>query len=156
MKGSERVVEVLNDLLTLELTAVNQYMAHAKMCENWGYERLARRFRDTALEEMRDAEAIIDRILFLEGVPNLQRLGPVAVGESPREQIELALQTERQALDLLARGVAVSLEEGDNASREFFAARLPEEEEHVNWAETQLALISQLGDQHYLAQQVRE
>lgn len=156
MKGSERVVEQLNELLTLELTIVNQYFAHSKMCENWGYQRLAKHFRDVALEEMKDAEEIIERILYLEGVPNMQRLGPVMLGERIREQLRIQLEGERQALKTLADGVAISLEVGDQASREFFASRLPEEEGHVDWLETQLSIIEQVGEENYLAQQIRE
>lgn len=155
MKGSERVVEALNDLLTLELTVINQYFVHSKMCENWGLERLAARFREIAMEEMRDAEEIIDRILFLEGLPNMQRLGVVTVGETVTEQFRIQLEGERQALQILGDAVAVSLEEGDQASREFFAGRLPEEEEHVDWLETQLSLLEQVGEGHYLAQHIR-
>jgi bacterioferritin len=117
MKGNGRVIEALNDLLTLELTVINQYFLHSKMCENWGYRRLAKRFRDVAFEEMKDAERIIDRILFLEGVPNMQRLGAVTIGESVPEQLQIQLEGEGQALRVLADGIKVSLEEGDDASR---------------------------------------
>jgi bacterioferritin len=105
---------------------------------------------------MKDAEEIVERILFLEGVPNMQRLGPVTIGESVPEQFRIQLDGERQALKILADGVAVSLEHGDQASREFFAGRLPEEETHVDWLETELMLVDQIGEQLYLAQQVRE
>lgn len=156
MKGSERVIEQLNELLTLELTVINQYFTHAKMCENWGYARLAKRLRDVAVEEMKDAEEIIERILFLEGVPNMQRLGPVTLGERVPEQLRIQLEGERQALTILAKGVTTSLEVGDQASREFFASRLPEEEGHVDWLETQLSIIEQVGEELYLAQQIGE
>ena len=155
MKGSERVVAALNDLLTLELTVINQYFVHSKMCENWGLERLADRFRGIAMEEMRDAEGIIDRILFLDGVPNMQRLGAVTVGETVAEQLGIQLEGEQRALQILHDGVTVSLEEGDQASREFFAGRMPEEEQHVDWLETQLSLLEQVGESHYLAQHIR-
>jgi bacterioferritin len=141
MKGNGRVIEKLNDLLTLELTVINQYFLHAKMCENWGYRRLAKRLRDVAFEEMKDAERIIDRILFFEGVPNMQRLGAVTIGESVPEQLQIQLEGERQALKVLADGIKVSLEEGDDASREFFAGSLLGEEEHADWLETELSLI---------------
>jgi bacterioferritin len=156
MEASERVVEQLNKLLTLELTVINQYFAHTKMCENWGYRGLAKRFRDIALEEMKDAEEIMERVLFLEGIPNMQRLGPVKLGEDVPEQLRLQLEGERQALKVLAEGVAISLEVGDPASREFFAGRLPEEEGHVDWLETQISIIEQVGEQNYLAQQISE
>jgi bacterioferritin len=156
MKASERVVEQLNKLLTLELTVINQYFAHTKMCENWGYPRLAKRFRDIAMEEMKDAEEIIERVLFLEGIPNMQRLGPVKLGENVPEQLSVQLEGERQALKVLAEGVAISLEVGDQASREFFASRLPEEEGHVDWLETEISIIQHVGEQNYLAQQISE
>jgi bacterioferritin len=155
MKGHERVIEALNELLTLELTVINQYFLHSKMCEDWGYARLAARFRAVSREEMDDAEEIIERILFLEGVPNMQRLGAVTIGEGVSEQLRLQLEAERRALELLAKGIAVSTEAGDEASREFFAGRLQEEEGHVNWLETQLSLLEQVGEANYLAQQLR-
>jgi bacterioferritin len=155
MRGSERVVESLNELLTLELTIINQYFLHSRMCQSWGYRHLAGRLRETAMEEMSDAEEIIDRILFLEGVPNMQRLGPVTIGETVPEQLQLQLDGERRALELLAEGVTIADGEGDRASQEFFAARLQEEERHVDWLETELALIRQVGEANYLAQQIR-
>jgi bacterioferritin len=154
MKGRGRVTDALNDLLTLQMTVIKQYFLHSRMCENWGYRRLARRLREVGLEEMKDAEAIIDRILFLEGVPNMQRLGAVTIGESVPEQLGIQLEGERQALKILADGIKVSLEEGDEASREFFASSLLEEEEHVDWLETELSLIGQVGEANYLAQQI--
>jgi bacterioferritin len=156
MQGNQRVIDALNELLTLELTVVNQYFVHSKMCENWGYVRLAAKQREIALDEMRDAEGIIDRILFLDGVPNMQRLGSVTVGETVPEQFRIALDGEHRAMELLRGGIAVALEEGDEASREFFAGRLLEEEGHVDFAETQLALVDQLGEANYLAQQLTD
>jgi bacterioferritin len=154
MKGNEKVIGALNELLTLELTVINQYFLHSKMCEDWGYARLAARFRAVSREEMDDAEEIIDRILFLEGIPNMQRLGAVTIGESVPEQLRLQLEAERRALELLAKGITVSDETGDSASREFFAARLQEEENHVNWLETQLNLLERVGEANYLAQHI--
>jgi bacterioferritin len=155
MKGKDRVVEALNELLTLELTIVNQYFLHSRMCESWGYGGLAARLRETSMEEMRDAEELIDRILFLEGLPNMQRLGPVTVGETVPEQLEIQLEGEKRALTILAECVTLAEKEGDAASREFFAGRLQEEERHLDWLETQLALIHRLGEENYLAQQIR-
>jgi len=154
MKGSQKVLQALNQLLALELAAVNQYFVHAKMCENWGYERLAGHFRATSLEEMKDAEEIIQRILFLEGMPAMAQL-PVIAGAGVAEQLRADLETETRAIKLLHDGIAASLEDGDQASREFFASRLPEEEGHADWLETQLALIDQIGESNYLAQQIR-
>jgi bacterioferritin len=155
MKGNDRVIEALNELLTLELTIVNQYFLHSRMCENWGYRGLGARLRQTAMEEMKDAEELIDRILLLEGVPNMQRLGPVTIGETVPEQLEIQIEGEKRALTLLADGVTLAEKEGDAASREFLARRLEEEERHLDWLETQLALIRRVGEENYLAQQIR-
>jgi len=156
MQGSARVIELLNEVLTAELTAVNQYFLHAKMCENWGYARLAAHNRDESIGEMRDAERLVERILYLEGVPNLQRLGSVAVGENVPEQLALDLAVEREAIDRLNRAIAVCVDEADNGSRELLEEILEGEESHADWLETQLNLVAALGEAHYLAQQVRE
>lgn len=154
MKGNDRVIEVLNELLTFELTAINQYFLHSRMSDNWGYDRLAARLREISREEMDDAEEIIDRILFLEGVPNMQRLEPVRIGETVSEQLHLQAESEQRALSILGQGVAAADDAGDRASREFFAARLQEEEGHLDWLETQLGLIDQIGEANYLTQQI--
>ena len=154
MQASAAIIELLNDVLTGELTAINQYFVHAKMCENWGYHRLAHHDREESFSEMRDAERVVDRILYLEGVPNMQRLGTVAVGETVPEQLALELQTERDAITLLNRGIALCVGEGDNGTREMLEEILEGEEDHADWLETQLELIRQVGDAHYLAQQI--
>ena len=154
MKGQDVIVELLNDVLTAELTAINQYFVDAKMLDNWGYRRLGKHFQEDSIDEMKDADKLIERILFLEGVPNLQRLGSVRVGESPAEKIQLALEVEREAIDRLNRGVAVCVEHADNGSRELLEQILTGEEEHADWLETQLDLIRRIGDAHYLAQQI--
>ncbi|MCA1691084.1 MAG: bacterioferritin [Acidimicrobiales bacterium] len=156
MRGNETVIELLNDVLTAELTAINQYFLDAKMCENWGYGRLADHIRKDSIDEMGDAEKLIDRILYLDGLPNLQRLGAVRVGETVPEKLTLALALETEAIDRLNRGIPVCLEHGDNGSRELLEGILAGEEEHADWLETQLELIRQIGEAHYLAQQVRE
>ena len=156
MQGDADVLEFLNEVLTAELTAINQYFIHAKMCANWGYERLAKRHREIAMEEMRDTEELIDRILYLDGHPNLQRLGTVRVGETAVEQIRLAVELERAAVRNLDGYVATCTEVGDQGTREFLAAMIVEEEGHVDWWETQLATIDQIGENLYLAQQVRD
>jgi len=156
LQGDPRIIELLNEQLTFELTAINQYFLNARMCENWGYLRLAKRHREISLEEMHDTEELIDRILFLEGLPNLQRLGTVRVGESPIEQIHLAVELERTAVRNLGGYVATCVELGDQGTREFLAAMIAEEERHADYWETQLATIEQIGDAHYLAQQVRD
>ena len=156
MQGNPEVIELLNEVLTGELTAINQYFVHAKMCGNWGFERLEHKVREESIEEMKHAESLIERILFLDGVPNLQRLGNVMVGESVPEQFALDLQTELTALELLRRAIAKSNEVGDHGSRELFEHILVNEEEHIDWLETQLSLVASIGEAHYLAQQVND
>ena len=155
MKGDPKVIDALNDLLTLELTVVNQYFVHSKMCANWGYKRLADRFRQDAMDEMKDAEEIIDRILYYEGVPNVQRIGTVALGETPQEQLQLALDAERGAVDLLTQSLKVADKAGDEGTREFLAPKIADEEAHIDWFESQLQLIEQVGLENYLAAQIR-
>ncbi len=154
MQGHPTIIEVLNEVLTAELTAINQYFIHAKMCESWGFDRLAEKIREESIDEMKDAEAVIDRILYLEGVPNLQRLGSVMVGETVPEQFELDLAVEVAAVERYNRGIALAAEHGDNGTRELFERRLVGEEHHADWLETQIALIRQVGIENYLATQI--
>ncbi|MBA3820616.1 MAG: bacterioferritin [Deltaproteobacteria bacterium] len=154
MKGNEEVLMLLNQLLTNELTAINQYFIHAKMCQNWGFDRLAAKVREESIDEMRHAELVIDRILFLEGVPNLQRYHKLHVGETVKEQLESDLQLEYAAIVMLNAGVAKCREYGDNASEDLFTRILVSEETHTDWLETQLELIRQVGEQNYLSQQI--
>ena len=154
MQGDPDIIELLNDVLTAELTAINQYFVDAKMAENWGYTRLAAKFREDSIDEMKDAEALMDRILYFDGVPNLQRLGTVRVGETIPEKLTLALDVEQEAIERLNRGIEVCRNKGDNGSAELLEHILEGEEEHADWLETQLELISQLGEAHYLAQQI--
>ncbi|HSK02135.1 MAG TPA: bacterioferritin [Kofleriaceae bacterium] len=156
MKGNDQVLELLNLLLTNELTAINQYFIHAKMCENWGFERLAAMLRAESIDEMKHADEVISRILFLEGVPNLQRLNKLRVGETVKEQFESDLELERAAIEFLNQGVAATRAVGDNASEDLFSRILVAEEKHTDWIETQLELIRQVGEQNYLAQQIRK
>ena len=156
MQASPVVLELLNEVLTAELTAVNQYFLHSKMCDNWGYERLAHHAREESIGEMKDADHLIERILYLEGVPNLQRLGTVSVGETVPEQHRLDLDLERAAIERLNRGIATCVAEGDNGSRDLLEDILEGEEEHADWLETQLALLTELGEAHYLAQQIHD
>ncbi|HEX2040597.1 MAG TPA: bacterioferritin [Acidimicrobiales bacterium] len=156
MTGDADVVQLLNEVLTAELTAINQYFVDAKMLGNWGYERLAARFREDSIDEMKDADELIERILYLEGMPNLQRLGNVRVGETVVEKLRLALDLEREAVERLNRGIALCTERGDHGSRELLDDILEGEEEHADWLETQLELVRQVGEPHYLAQQIRE
>jgi bacterioferritin len=156
MQGDPQIIDLLNEVLTAELTAVNQYFLDAKMYDNWGYERLAERFRSESIDEMKDADHLIERLLFLEGHPNLQRLGTIRTGESPVEKLSLALTLEQEAIARLNPGIALCVERGDNGSRDLLAGILEGEEDHADWLESQLSLIDQLGQVHYLAQQVRD
>lgn len=156
MQGDPEIIELLNEVLTAELTAINQYFVHAKMNENWGYKRLAKRFYDDSIDEMRDAEKIIERILYLDGIPNLQRYGTVAVGEDVPEQLQLVLDTEVAAVERYNRGVALARAKNDNGTRELLESRVIDEEEHLDWAESQLKIISDVGVEHYLAQHIHE
>lgn len=156
MRGHDEVIQLLNEALTAELTAVNQYFLDAKMLANWGYERLGSKFREDSIDEMKDADDLIERILHLEGVPNLQRLSTVRVGETVPEKLTLALGLEGEAIDRLNRGIALCLEHGDNGSREVLERILQGEEQHADWLESQLQLIRQVGEAHYLAHQMHD
>lgn len=156
MQGDAEIIELLNEVLTAELTAVNQYFIHAKMQQNWGYSRIASHTRDESIDEMKHAERVVERILYLDGVPNMQRLGSIRVGEDVPEQIRLDLDVEYAAVERLNRCVAAAVAKGDNGSRELFEAILVDEEEHVDWLETQLAAIEAVGEANYLAQQLYE
>ena len=156
MKGSAKVIELLNEVLTGELTAINQYFIHAKMCADWGYARLAKKIRDESIDEMKHADALIERILFLRGVPNVQRYGKITVGETVREQFELDVKLEYDAIERLRSGIALCRDERDEVSRDMLEHILTSEEEHTDWLETQLGLIEQVGEQNYLAEQIRE
>ncbi len=151
MQGRPEVIELLNEVLTAELTAINQYFAHAKMQQNWGYLRLAEHTQAESVDEMKHAETLIERILYLEGVPNLQRLGPVRVGETVPEQFRLDLDVEYQAVERFNRGIALARDVGDNGTRELLATMLVSEEEHTDYLETQIALIEAIGEPLYLA-----
>ncbi len=156
MKGDKRVLEVLNDVLTVELTTINQYFLAARMQKNWGFERLAAYYRKEAVDEMKHAEHLIDRILFLEGVPNVQKLNKVMIGESVEEQLKLDLDVEHGAVKRLNDGIIVCREVRDGGSEELLMEILEGDEEHVDWLETQLDLISKVGAQAYLAEQLKE
>jgi bacterioferritin len=154
MRGDPELIELLNEVLTAELTAINQYFIHAKMCENWGYSKLAEHDREESIEEMKDADRVIERILDLGGVPNLQRLGSVRVGETVPEQLQLDLELELAAIERYNRGVAHAVAKGDNATRHLLEEQLTDEEEHASYLETQLELIRQMGVENYLTTQV--
>ena len=154
MKGDPDVIELLNAVLTSELTAINQYFIHSKMCEDWGYHKIAEKKRHESIEEMKHADTLIGRILLLEGVPNMQRLNAVKVGEHVPEQHELDLQLEYDARQRLNDGIALCRDKGDNGTREMLESILEAEEEGIDWLETQLHLIGELGKERYLAEQL--
>jgi bacterioferritin len=154
MQGDPGVLELLNEVLTSELTAVNQYFVHAKLCEHWGYERLAEKVRAESIEEMKHAEELAERILYLDGMPNFQRLLPVRVGETVPEQFELDLEGERESIQRLNAGIGTCVAAGDNGTRELLSGLLVQEEEHTGWLETQLETIRQIGLQNYLTEQL--
>jgi bacterioferritin len=156
MKGNDQVIERLNQVLTNELTAINQYFCHAKMCGNWGYKRLAEKIRHESIDEMKHADQVIDRILYLDGVPNLQRLGKLNIGQTVAEQLKLDLALEMDATTYLNECIEFCRSVGDNGTRELFEHILVSEEEHIDWLESQLELIRQVGEQNYLAQQIRD
>jgi bacterioferritin len=156
MQGHADIIALLNDVLGGELVAINQYFMHAKMCENWGYRRLAKKIRDESIDEMKHAERLMDRILFLEGLPNLQKLGKLNVGETVKEQLESDLALEKSAIKRLNEGLEICRRYGDGTSEEILRHILVDEEEHTDWIETQLSLIGSLGLELYLSQQLRD
>ena len=156
MKGKPEIIDALNEILTGELTAVNQYFVHAKMCENWGYKKLFQHIRAESIDEMKHADILIDRVLYLEGVPNVQRLGKINIGQTVLEQLKLDLDVERVALTKLNTFIELCRSLADNGSRHLLEGILESEEKHVNWLEAQLTLIEQVGEAQYLAQQIDE
>ncbi len=155
MKGSKEVIEALNEVLAGELVAINQYFLHAKMCKNWGFDAIGSKVRAESIDEMRHAEKLTDRILFLEGLPNLQRLDKLHIGQTVKEQFECDLALEYRAVDRLNRAISLCREKSDHASEQLLREILVSEEEHIDWIETQLGLIERLGDTAYLAEQMR-
>lgn len=154
MKGDSKIIEALNEILTSELTAINQYFVHAKMCENWGYQKLAAKKRDESIEEMKHADEIIKRILLLDGLPNLQRLNPVKVGEEPVEQHRVDLELELDARKRLNDAIALCRDKADNGTRELLEKILKAEEDSIDWLESQLHLVKDVGRERYLAEQI--
>jgi bacterioferritin len=155
LQSTPEIIELLNDVLTAELTAINQYFIHYKMQENWGYQRLAEKGKEESFGEMKHAEELIERILYLEGVPNMQRLGPVKVGETVPEQLKAELQTEVEAIARLAAGIE-QCRRGDEGTRLLLETILHEEEDHADWLETQLSMINDIGEGLYLNAQIHE
>jgi bacterioferritin len=155
VKGSAKVIDLLNDVLTNELTAINQYFLHARMCENWGYDRLWHKIKHESIDEMKHADEVIERILYLEGLPNLQRLGKLNIGQTVEEQLKSDLALEAHAIPVLNRGIELCRAEGDNGTAELLEDILVDEEEHANWLEAQLTLVQQVGLQNYLSEQMK-
>ena len=155
MKGQADVINLLNTVLTGELTAVNQYFLHAKMCENWGYQRLAERIRKESIDEMKHADKLIERVLFLEGLPNVQRIGKINVGQKVIEQLKLDLALEMESIPRLNDGIKLCRDNGDNGTEDLLTHILTSEESHVDWLEAQLTQVAHMGDAHYLAQQLK-
>lgn len=154
MQGNAEVIELLNEVLTAELTAVNQYFLDARMLDNWGYSKLGERFKEDSIDEMKDADTLIERILFLDGMPNLQRLGSLRIGETAVEKLQLALAVEHEAVKRLNDGIELCVRVSDNGTRELLEKILIGEEAHADWLETQLTLVDQLGYVAYLSEQL--
>ncbi|HSE50160.1 MAG TPA: bacterioferritin [Terriglobales bacterium] len=156
MKGDPKVIVMLNEVLKAELTAINQYFLHAEMCENWGYDRLAEHTRKESIEEMRHAEKLMERILYLDGTPNMSDYFKIMIGKDVPAQFKNDLQLEYDAVKRLNDFVEKARLAGDNGSRDLFQHILEDEEEHIDWLEAQLGMIDEIGIQNYLAQQIYE
>jgi bacterioferritin len=156
MRSDPEIIQALNEILTSELTAINQYFIHFRMLENWGYQRLAKKKREESIEEMKHADRVIARILYLDGVPNMQRLSPVRVGEDPVEMHKVDLELEVEAVERLNRAIVLCTSKNDAGTRELLDSILKEEEESVDWLETQLHLIADIGRERYLAQHIHD
>ena len=154
MKGHDDIIDLLNEILTAELTTINVYFLHARMCQNWGYDRMWAKIREESIDEMRHADALIERILHLEGLPNLQRLGSVSIGETVPEQLQISLGFERASITKLNQGIELCRNLGDNGSRELLEELLEGSEGSEAWFEAQLTLINQVGEANYLARQI--
>jgi bacterioferritin len=155
MKGNPKVIASLNEALHEELTAINQYFLHAEMCENWHYSRLGDFIKKQSIDEMKHAESIIERLLFLDAIPNLTPPLHLTVGKNVREQLESDLKLEIQAVAMYNKAVQISREEGDNVSRDLFERLLKDEEAHVDWLEAQIHQIGEIGYERYLTQQMK-
>ncbi len=155
-QGDKQVVDALNGVLSAELTAINQYMVHAEMCANWNYERLHQVIRKEAIDEMKHAEALIERVLYLERIPNVQRLGKIDIGENVPEMLRSDLALELEALPRLNKGIEVCVSASDNGSRELLERILKDEELHTDWLEAQIDQMEQVGVQNYLAAQITD
>jgi len=156
MKGDPRILDMLNDVLTGELTAISQYFLHAKMCLNWGYEYLGKKIYEESVDEMKHADKLVERILFLDGLPNLQKLGKLSIGQTVVEILRNDAAYETQTIPTFNKGIQLCRDVGDNGSEDLLTHILVDSESHVDWLESQLELIAQVGEPHYLAQQIRK
>ncbi len=156
MKGNEKLLKVLNSLLADELTAINQYVVHSEMCENWGYEKLAKHTRVESIEEMQHAEKLIEHILYLDGTPNMSDYFKINIGQNVKQQLEFDLQVEYEAVKRLNTGIETCVKSGDNGSRDLLNKILTDEEHHIDWLEGQLHAIGEMGLQNYLSQQLHD
>jgi bacterioferritin len=155
MKAKEGIIDILNKILTADLTAINQYFVHAKMCDNWGYERLYHKVRERSMAEMKDADELIGHILYLDGVPNMQRMNTVQVGETVPEQLKLDLKAEQEMLALLNGGVVHCTKVADFTTRHMFEDMAKDVDQHIDWIETQMETIKQIGLENYLTEQIK-
>jgi len=156
MKGNPKVIIELNAALKEELTAINQYFLHAEMCENWKYDKLGAFIKKQSIDEMKHAEILIERILFLDATPSMTELLHISIGQNVKEQIESDLKLELNAVAMYNASIQIARDEGDNASRELFERLLKDEESHVDWLEAQLHQIQEIGYERYLSQQIRD
>ena len=154
MKGNSEIIEILGEVLSAELTAVNQYFIHAKMNQNFGYTKLASYMRQESIGEMKHADVVIERILFLDGVPDLQKYMKIKVGKNIEEMLNNDLEVEFSAVERLNRGIEVAIKHKDNGSRELLEKILISEEEHIDWIEAQITIIKDIGVSNYLSQQI--
>jgi bacterioferritin len=156
MKADPRILDMLNDTLTGELTAISQYFLHAKMCLNWGYRYLGKKIYDESIDEMRHADKLVERILFLDGLPNLQKLGKLTIGQNVVEILRNDLAYETQTVPRFNKGIQLARDLGDNGTEDLLTRILVDSEGHVDWLESQLELVAQVGEGNYLAQQIRK
>jgi bacterioferritin len=154
VKGNPKIIERLNKVLASELTAINQYFLHARITKSWGYEKIAKKIWEESIEEMHHAQALTDRVLFLEGMPNLQKLNPLSIGENMQEIFAADLKLEMEAHSDLKSHIAFCYEQQDHGTRELFEKILKDEEEHIDWLEAQLQIIKDVGLPNYLAEQI--
>lgn len=156
MKGNPGIIDLLNDILTGELTAISQYFLHAKMCLNWGYEYLGKKIYEESIDEMKHADKLVERILFLDGLPNLQKLGKLSIGQTVLDILRNDVAFETATIPKFNKGIQVCRDAGDNGSEDLLTHILVDSENHVDWLESQLELVQQVGEANYLAQQIRK